>query len=140
VPVGGGGLAAGVGLVLAPGGVRVVGVQVEGVDGMARVRRGEGPCVPGATIADGLRASAPGPLATQICARVLDDVIVVPESEVRAAIVELATHDRVLAEGAGAVAGAGLRHGRARRPRARGSGGNIDPATFAALWTARSRA
>ena len=61
VPIGGGGLAAGMSLVLAANGIRTVGVQVEGVHAMARAFHGEeGPFVPDPTMADGLRMPVPG--------------------------------------------------------------------------------
>src|SRR3546814_10954776 len=57
VPIGGGGLAAGVALALKSQGVRIVGAQVEGVDAMARALRGDpAPPEPVATRADGARA------------------------------------------------------------------------------------
>src|SRR3546814_10384946 len=53
VPIGGGGLAAGVALALKSQGVRIVGAQVEGVDAMARALRGDhAPLEPVATLAD----------------------------------------------------------------------------------------
>src|SRR3546814_1057519 len=56
VPIGGGGLAAGVALALKSQGVRIVGAQVEGVDAMARALRGDHtPLEPVATLADGVR-------------------------------------------------------------------------------------
>jgi threonine dehydratase len=119
VPLGGGGLAAGVALVLAPLGVRVVGVRVE----------------PGApsTIADGLRVAALGPLAGSLCRRLLADVVTVTEEEVRRAVRHLAFEEKIVAEGAGAVAFAALDRVRARRPVAVVSGGNIDPARLAGI-------
>jgi threonine dehydratase len=119
VPLGGGGLAAGVALVLAPLGVRVIGVRVAG--GGA------------ATIADGLRVAALGALPARLCAELLSDVVTVGEDDVRRAVRWLAFEEKIVAEGAGAAAFAGLDHVRARRPVAVISGGNIDPARLAAL-------
>ncbi|WP_437605579.1 pyridoxal-phosphate dependent enzyme [Sorangium sp. So ce834] len=141
VPIGGGGLASGVGLAMRERGVRVVGVQVEGVDAMARALDGrpELANVP-ATIADGVRVRAAGELTRRICAEVLDDVVTVPESELRDVVVELAAFDRVVAEGAGALACAALGRVKGRRKIAVVSGGNIDLATLAVLAGDAARA
>ena len=128
VPIGGGGLVAGVGSVLRRHGIRVVGAQVAGVDSFRRALRGEGAPAPAAalTLADGLRVAAPGLLPLQIASAFLDEIIVVSEAEVGAAIASLALHDRVVAEGAGAVAVAALARVAGKRRVAIVSGGNID--------------
>jgi len=127
VPIGGGGLAAGVGLALRGRDVRVVGVQVAGADAFRRALRGEPPAPPRPTLADGLRVARAGALTTRVCASVLDDVITVREDEVSAAIRRLAIDEHLVVEGAGAVAFAALDRVRARRPLAIITGGNIDP-------------
>src|SRR3546814_3105834 len=67
VPIGGGGLAAGVALALKSQGVRIVGAQVEGVDAMARALRGDhAPVEPVATLADGVRVKHPGRMTQQL--------------------------------------------------------------------------
>jgi len=134
-PVGGGGLAAGLGLVLRTHGIKLVGVQVEGLDGLVRALEGRPPLpspLP-ASVADGLRVPGPGVLTTALCREVLDDLIVVSEAETRAAVVELAVEEKVVAEGAGAVAYAALAHVRATNPLAIVSGGNIDGSLLGAL-------
>jgi len=130
VPVGGGGLAAGMASVLRRAGVRVVGVQVAGADAMSRSLAGLPPRPARATIADGLRVEAPGLLTRAVCAAALDDLVVVEEAEVLAAMRELALADKIVAEGAGAVAVAALPRVRGRRPVAVVSGGNIDGPAF----------
>jgi threonine dehydratase len=134
VPIGGGGLAAGVGLVLAPRGIRVVGAQVEGVDAMKRALQGrheDRPLPP--TMADGLVVREPGKLTRSICARVLDDIVTVSEDEVRRTVVELASRDKLIVEGAGAVAVAALTKVEGKRRVAVVSGGNIDLDVLAGL-------
>jgi threonine dehydratase len=126
VPIGGGGLAAGVSLWLAPLGVRVVGVQVQGVDAMRRRLRGECAREPAPTLADGLAVRSPGELTTALCRRWLDDVVLVTEDEVRRAIVDLASRDKLVVEGAGAVAVAALSRIEGERRIAIVSGGNVD--------------
>ncbi len=134
VPLGGGGLAAGIGLALKSRGVKVIGVHVDGLDAMARALAGRGPLEEArTTIADGVRVRAVGELTRGICAQVLDDIVVVPEAIVQKTIVDLASFDRVVAEGAGALACAALARVRARRKVAVVSGGNIDIETLAAL-------
>jgi len=123
VPIGGGGLASGIAVAMD---CRVVGVQVEGVDAMVRAIKGEeGPWEPAATVADGLRVRCAGRLTRRICSR-LDRIVTVTEAEVRSAVAELASCDRVVAEGAGAAAVAALAKVSGRRRVAVVSGGNID--------------
>jgi len=128
VPIGGGGLVAGVGSVLRRHGIRVVGAQVAGVDSLRRALLGENAPAPAPapTLADGLRVAAPGRLPLQIAPACLDEIVVVSEGEVAAAIASLALHERVVAEGAGAVAVAALARVAGRRRVALISGGNID--------------
>jgi threonine dehydratase len=141
VPVGGGGLAAGIGLALRSSQTRVVGVQVRGVQGMAAALAGatEFP-EPAATIADGVRVRRPGTLTRDICARVLDDIVVVSEEEVRATMVALALEARIIAEGAGALAVAALGYVSGRHKLAIVSGGNIDAAVLSALLNGKASA
>lgn len=144
VPIGGGGLAAGVALALraacqpaARGGrrVRVVGAQVEGVDAMARVLRGEAPVAPRETLADGVRVADPGHLTRRLLAELLDDIVVVREAELRETLVRLALEEHVIAEGAGALALAAGKRVAARRKCAVVSGGNLDAGVLARLLT-----
>jgi threonine dehydratase len=131
VPIGGGGLAAGMASVLRRAGVRVVGVQVAGADGMRRALAGEPPQPAAVTIADGARVSVPGRLARRICATALDAVLVVAEDEVADAVAALALDDKVVAEGAGALAVAALPRVAGQRRIALVSGGNLDALVLA---------
>jgi threonine dehydratase len=111
LPVGGGSLAAGVGLVfkaLSPH-TRVVGVQAAAAPALARAwRTGQMTEVPvGDTIADGLAARVPSPDTVAVLREVLDDVLEVSEAEIAGAIRCLAETVHQLAEGAGAAALAG---------------------------------
>jgi threonine dehydratase len=126
VPIGGGGLVAGMGSVLRRAGVRVVGVQVAGAEAFRQVLAGEDPRPAGPTLADGLRVAAPGQLTRRIGAAALDEIVVVAEAEVAAAIASLALDDKVVAEGAGAASVAALPRVGGRRRVAVVSGGNID--------------
>lgn len=134
VPIGGGGLASGVALALKSQGVRIVGAQVEGVDAMACVLRGE--CVarePAVTLADGVRVKEPGQLTRRLLASLLDDVVIVREAELRETLVRLALEEHVIAEGAGALALAAGRRVAGKRKCAVVSGGNVDAGVLAKL-------
>jgi len=134
VPIGGGGLASGVALALKSQGVRVVGAQVEGVDSMVRVLKGDiAPVDPVASLADGVRVKVPGFITRRLCAQLLDDVVIVREAELRETLVRLALEEHVIAEGAGALALAAGRRVAGRRKCAVVSGGNIDATVLARL-------
>jgi threonine dehydratase len=135
VPVGGGGLAAGMASLLRRRGIRIVGAQVAGVDGLRRALRGDAPLPgpPPATLADGLRVTSPGVLPLHIASRSLDDVVLVSEDDVAAAVGDLARAERIVVEGAAAVAAAALARVSGRRRVAVMTGGNIDAPVLAAL-------
>ncbi len=134
VPIGGGGLAAGVAIALKSQGVRIIGAQVEGVDAMARALQGDHTLrEPAMTLADGVRVRQPGALTERILAELLDDVIIVREAELRETLVRLALEEHVIAEGAGALALAAGRRVPGKRKCAVVSGGNLDAAVLARL-------
>jgi threonine dehydratase len=112
-----------------------VGAQVAGVDSLRRALRGDGPLQgpPPATLADGLRVTAPGVLPLAIASRALDDVVLVSEDEVAAALSALVDAERIVVEGAAAVAAAALARVSGRRRVAIMTGGNIDAPVLAAL-------
>ena len=87
-------------------------------DALTAVARLEGPLQDDAALAPGL---PPG-----IAGVFLDEIVVVSEDDVAAAMAGLALHDRVVAEGAGAVAVAALARVRGARRVAIVSGGNVD--------------
>jgi threonine dehydratase len=117
VPVGGGGLAAGVALATD---CRVVGVLVEGMKA--------------GTIADGLRVRRQGELAMQILREREVAFVTVTEEDVRREVARLAACDHVIAEGAGAAASAALAKVGGRRRVAIVSGGNIDAVRLGEVW------
>ena len=142
VPIGGGGLAAGVALALKAQGVRIVGAQVEHVDAMARALRNEPPGAPPvATLADGVRVKEPGLLTRRILSELIDDIVIVREAELRETLVRLALEEHLIAEGAGALALAAGRRVAGKRKCAVVSGGNIDAMVLAGLLSdVRTRA
>jgi threo-3-hydroxy-L-aspartate ammonia-lyase len=140
VPVGGGGLAAGVVTAvrgLHPG-TAVIGVEpMIGDDTSQSMRAGQRVRIEEpATIADGLRARQPGELTFAVNSRLLEDVVTVSEDEIVEAMRFCFARLKIVVEPSGAVALAALLSG-AARPRGRTavvlSGGNIAPADFAAL-------
>jgi threonine dehydratase len=98
VPIGGGGLASGIGLALQATrpDVRIVGVEANRV---------------GYTIADGIAVKRPGELTSRILEDVLDDVIHVRDEDISKAIVLLLERTKLVVEGAGAVGVAALLEG-----------------------------
>ena len=140
VPVGGGGLAAGVGSAiksLKPH-IRVIGVQPEACPALrASFDANEGAWVtPSDTICDGTKVPLIVDEMFPLLREVLDDVVIVPESRVREAVQELALKNKVVAEGSGALALAGALH-QAETERGASacvvSGGSIDPAVLAEI-------
>ncbi len=140
VPVGGGGLAAGVSTAikgLLPH-AAIIGVEPEiAGDTSLSFRAGHRVSIDEpATIADGLRARQPGELTFPINARLLDDVVTVPEDAIAAAMRFCFARLKIVVEPSGAVPLAALLHGVVRAaPRTAVvlSGGNVDPAGFARL-------
>lgn len=144
VPVGGGGLAGGVGIALrrARPEVQLVGVQARAcapyLDALATPgRTREVEPAAGATIADGIAIKRPGRLTLPLLSELLDDLQTVGEDEIADAMVFLAERAKLVSEGAGAVAVAALMSGRlpplAGTTVAIVSGGNVDSGLLAGL-------
>lgn len=136
VPVGGGGLVAGVAAALRhlrPD-VEVVGAQSDGYPLWVRTfADGVPPQVTPATIADGTAAPY-DPAMHRLLAACVDRWVAVPERRLRAAVRELAVAGKVVAEGAGALAYAAFGLLPAGPPTvAVVSGGNIAPALLVEL-------
>ena len=119
IPIGGGGLAAGIALALKERrpDVRTIGVI----------------CQPGYTIADGIAVKHPGELPSSILEHVLDDTVQVSDEEITEALVLCVERTKLLVEGAGAVGLAALLAGRVPGTGSVAvvlSGGNIDATTL----------
>jgi threonine dehydratase len=144
VPVGGGGLAAGVSTAvtaLMPH-VSVIGVEpVLASDTSQSMRAGRRVTIDEpATIADGLRAREPGELTFAVNSRLLADVVTVSEDDIIDAMRFCFTRLKVVVEPSGAAALAALLSDAVRLPGCTAvvlSGGNIDPVDFSALMSAR---
>jgi threonine dehydratase len=117
VPIGGGGLAAGIGLALR-GKTRLIGIHA----------------APEAfAIADGIAVKKPGELTGPILDDVLDDVVEVASKDIAEAMVLLLERTKLVVEGAGAVGIAALLEGKIAGSGPVGvvlSGGNIDASTL----------
>lgn len=119
IPVGGGGLAAGISLAL-----RELGRQAR-IFGIL--------CQPGLTIADGISVKQRGELAGAILERTLDGTIEVSDEEISEALTLCLERTKLLVEGAGAVGLAALLAGRVPGSGSVAvvlSGGNIDATTL----------
>ena len=134
VPVGGGGLVAGVAYAvkqLNPN-VKVYGVQAERAPSMAKSREaGEAITLPKvSTFADGIAVKRPGDITFAMNQQYVDDVVTVSEDEVATAILALIEKQKLIAEGAGAVSVAAAMFGKlpieGKKVVCLVSGGNID--------------
>jgi threonine dehydratase len=141
VPVGGGGLAAGVATAvraLLPE-ASVIGVEPAGADDTRQsFRAGHRVTLARpATIADGLLAQQPGELTFAVNSRLLADVVTVTEEDIAEAMRFCFSRMKIVIEPSGAVAVAALRSGTVaaagHRTVAVISGGNIAPEAFAGL-------
>jgi threo-3-hydroxy-L-aspartate ammonia-lyase len=143
LPVGGGGLAAGIATAvkgIRPG-ASVIGVEpANASDTSQSIRAGRRISIPEPdTIADGLRARQPGELTFAVNSRLLDDVVTVSEDAIVSAMRFCFTRLKVVVEPSGAVALAALLSGAISAAGRTGvvlSGGNIDPADFSKLMSA----
>lgn len=139
-PVGGGGLLSGC-AVFAMGTnpvIRVFGAEPEGAnDTYLSIQKGERVVVQPQTIADGLRAPTPGVLTFSIVQKLVEDVILVTDDEIRATMKFLLSRMKILVEPSGAVAAAAVLYGRlpadVRKVGIVLSGGNVDLETIASL-------
>ncbi len=147
VPVGGGGLIAGIALAAAQRGssASVIGVEAEGaaclVWALDHGTPQAMPHAPRTQIADGIKVTRIGERPFRVATKLIgrEKVMTVPDTEIVAAIADLMVYAKIIAEGAGATALAGLRDiqlGRVPSIPPFGheddvivlvSGGNIDP-------------
>lgn len=134
VPVGGGGLVAGISLAMknSKPSVRIIGVQAGGASAMYRSYR-EGSLIKGSnasTFADGIAIKQPGNIAFDIIRRHVDDIVTVDDEEIAGAILMLLEHSKLVVEGAGAVGLASLIYHKTALTGVKTavvlSGGNID--------------
>lgn len=134
VPIGGGGLISGIAYTakqIRPS-VKVYGVQAAGAPSMYNsIKVGELECLSSvSTIADGIAVKKPGENTYALVKEYVDEIALVTDDEVSSAILALIEKQKMIAEGAGAVAVAAVMAGKfdlkGKRVVAVVSGGNID--------------
>ena len=108
VPIGGGGLISGIAYTLKTlkPSVKVIGVEAAGAPSMKNSVEHDAieTLASVSTIADGIAVKQPGDLTYDFCKKYVDEIVTVSEDEISAAILALMEKQKVVAEGAGAVA------------------------------------
>jgi threonine dehydratase len=143
VPIGGGGLMAGVACAvkaISPR-TRVIGVELAQGPGMTPALAAGKP-VPVSrpkTLADGLTPPFVGAIPLEVAKRHVDEIVLVEEEEIAAGIRALLERARLVVEGSGAAATGALLAGRVKlgkgaKTAAIVSGGNVDPERLVALY------
>ena len=132
LPVGGGGLSSGMGTIaraIKPD-IGLIGVEAELFPSMFNLLRGENRPIGGDTLAEGIAVFEPGAFTSKVLAGLLDDFVLVSESQLEGAVALLLQIEKTVVEGAGAAGlAAVLAHRHLFEGRKVGivlSGGNID--------------
>lgn len=105
VPIGGGGLAAGVATAakaIKPD-IRIIGVEVENYPSAYNLLHGLPTPTGGSTIAEGIAVKRPGDLTMAVIKELVDNIIIIKEETIEEAIYLLLTIEKTVAEGAGAA-------------------------------------
>jgi threonine dehydratase len=139
VPIGGGGLIAG--MAVAAKGIKpqieIIGVEAERFPSMSCAVHGKQAVFGLSTIAEGIAVKAPGKLTVPIVRELVNDIVLVDEGDIEQAIVMLLEIEKTVVEGAGAAAlAAVLKHRTRYQGKKTGlvlSGGNIDPLMLASI-------
>jgi threonine dehydratase len=134
VPVGGGGLISGVAFAIKSinPNVKVYGVQAAGAPSMVKsLAGGKRITLPSvSTVADGISVKEPGELTFAMCSKYVDEIVTVTDDEIAAAILAVMEQQKLVAEGAGAVAVAAAMFNKVpikgKKTVCLVSGGNID--------------
>ncbi|HEX9451033.1 MAG TPA: threonine ammonia-lyase [Burkholderiales bacterium] len=137
VPVGGGGMIAGMASAakaVKPG-IELIGVETQRFPSMYAALKGSKPEFGSNTIADGIAVKEPGKLTLEIIRKQVDDIVLVDEGDIEEAMLLLLEIEKTVVEGAGAAGLAGLLRNReqfaGKKVGVVLSGGNIDPLTLA---------
>ncbi|MBU3202028.1 threonine ammonia-lyase [Clostridium estertheticum] len=139
VPVGGGGLIAGIALAakaLNPN-IKIIGVEPEGAKAMKdsidckKVVHLETVC----TIADGVAVKKPGDLSFEIIRNYVDEIVTVSDFDIMESFLLLLEKHKLIAEASGALSFAGLKKIKERGKKVACvlSGGNIDVVTISSM-------
>ena len=137
VPVGGGGMIAGMASAakaIKPA-IEMIGVETLRFPSMYSAFKGTKAEFGSNTIADGIAVKEPGILTLEIIRKQVDDIVLVDEGDIEEAMLLLLEIEKTVVEGAGAAGLAGLLRNRGRFAGKKVgvvlSGGNIDPLTLA---------
>ena len=143
VPIGGGGLIAGIACAvknIKPG-CRIIGVQAEGAASMYASREA-GHLIKlssVSTIADGIAVKQPGDLTFELCQKYVDEIVTVRDDEIATGILALMEDQKIVAEGAGATPVASVLFGKVdvseKKTVCLVSGGNVDVTTLSRVIT-----
>ncbi len=108
VPIGGGGLISGIAYTIKAirPSIKVYGVQAKGAPSMFNsVKDGNIECLDSVlTVADGIAVKKPGENTFDLVSKYVDDIALVTDDEISSAILALIEKQKMIAEGAGAVA------------------------------------
>lgn len=134
VPIGGGGLIGGIAYTLKTlkPSIKVYGVEAAGAPSMkTSIDDGRIEALQSvSTIADGIAVKKPGSLTYSLCEKYVDEIVTVTDDEISAAILALMEKQKLVTEGAGAVAVAAAMFGKINLQGKKAacvlSGGNID--------------
>ncbi|XDZ64751.1 threonine ammonia-lyase [Alphaproteobacteria bacterium LSUCC0684] len=141
VPIGGGGLMAGIATIakdIKPD-IRLVGVEAALWPTMSQMISRTSSTAGGETIAEGIAVKHPGDLTRPVVENLVDEILLVDEDHIERAISALVEQQRIIAEGAGAAGIAALlQHREVFTGQKCGvviCGGNIDPRLLAGVLT-----
>ena len=140
VPIGGGGLIAGITIAaknINPN-IKIIGVQAEGAHAMVEsLKKGERVILSAKTLADGIQVKEPGQTPFEILKEYAETLVTVSESEIHNAMIYLFEKHHAIVEGAGAVSLAAFMNGKINKDHKKiclvCSGGNIDIGVFSRL-------
>lgn len=139
VPIGGGGLCAGVSTLakLLNPKIKVIGVEPAGASCMrASLKAGEVVTLPEvSTIADGTAVKRPGELVFPYIQENVDDIITIEDSELIVAFLDMVENHKMIVENSGLLTVAALRHMNVEKKKIVSilSGGNMDVITMASV-------
>jgi threonine dehydratase len=105
IPVGGGGLASGMGTIaraMRPD-IRLIGVEAKLYPSMFNLLKGTTDVVGGDTLAEGIAVFEPGRFTSAVLGGVLDDFVLVTEAQIERALALLLQIEKTVVEGAGAA-------------------------------------
>ncbi|HPF46732.1 MAG: threonine ammonia-lyase [Alphaproteobacteria bacterium] len=139
VPVGGGGLIAGIATAAKAinSNIKVIGVQSERFPSLYRAFNGQDYVAQGSTLAEGIAVKTIGEKTLEVCKKYVDDILLVSEDEIEKALGLFLTVEKTVVEGAGACPlAAVLRYPDIFKGKKVGlviTGGNIDTRLLASI-------